>query len=277
MSFGYIPGHSRARNVVKAVVGVTNLIKRIQGPSIIEALQLRPNTTCLDIGCGQGYLTYEIAKRSPAVGIDPRVAAPVKRMRIPSEMKVGLDWLVPDAVLAIPLVASIRGGLSTALIVAASLAPLALFVAVWRSSSGPMPLIALLAVVSNGVWFLVLAPLDAFVYATVFHSAQYLAIAIIFHVREQTSRAGNRRGALYHGIWFYGMSLLLGYGVVSCLPLAYVYAGFGRVEAVMLVIAALNLHHFIVDAYVWRLGRSDGNRRIVDSGAVVGALSPDPT
>ena len=94
MSFGYIPGPSRARNVVKAVLGVTNLIKRIQGHAVMEALQLGPNTTCLDIGCGQGYFTYEIAKRSPAVGIDPRVAAPVKRMRIPSEMKEGLNWLV---------------------------------------------------------------------------------------------------------------------------------------------------------------------------------------
>ena len=189
---------------------------------------------------------------------------------------VGLDWLVPDRILAIPLVASMRAGLGNALIIAASLAPLAVFVVVWRSSSGPMPLISLLAVVSNGVWFLVLAPLDAFVYATVFHSAQYLTIAIVFHVKEQMSRAGNRRGALYHGIWFYAMSLLLGYGVVSCLPLAYVYAGFGRVEAVMLVIAALNLHHFIVDAYVWKLGRSDGNRQIVESGTV-GALAGDPT
>ena len=52
----------------------------------------------------------------------------------------------------------------------------------------------------------------------------------------------------------------------NCLPLAYVFAGFGRVEATLLVVAAINLHHFIVDAFIWRLKRGDANRRVVDAG-----------
>ena len=50
-----------------------------------------------------------------------------------------------------------------------------------------MPLISLLTVVTNGVWFFVLAPLDAFVYATIFHGIQYIAIVIVFLASEQSS------------------------------------------------------------------------------------------
>ncbi len=33
----------------------------------------------------------------------------------------------------------------------------------------------------------------------------------------------------------------------------------------MLTVAMINIHHFIVDAVIWRLKKSDGNRDIVDS------------
>ena len=75
----------------------------------------------------------------------------------------------------------------------------------------------------------------------------------------------------YHVAWFYGASLILGYALFSCLPLAYVYAGFGKVESVLLVVAAINIHHFIVDAYIWRLRKDRSNRRVVESGVPVTA------
>ena len=43
-------------------------------------------------------------------------------------------------------------------------------------------------------------------------------------------------------------------------------AGFGWAQSVVLVIAAINVHHFIVDAYIWRL-RRDPNYRVVVSAA----------
>jgi hypothetical protein len=190
---------------------------------------------------------------------------------------VGLSWLVPASVLHQPTLAAFRIGLGLVLFVAAALAPVLLFVRVWRSSSGPLPLIAIMAVVANGVWFLVLGPLDAFVYATVFHGIQYMAIVIIFHVRDQMARPGNQHGRLYHGLWFYGASLVLGYALFNCLPLAYVFAGFGRVESMLLVVAAINIHHFVVDAYIWRLGRGDRNRAIVESNAPAPAPAPAPS
>ena len=140
-----------------------------------------------------------------------------------------------------------------------------LFAKVWRSNGSPMPLISLMMIISNGVWWFVLAPLQAFVYATIFHGVQYLAIVIMFHVKDQIARPENRRPTLYHVAWFYGASLLLGYGLFYCMPRGYALAGFDLTESLLLSIAAINIHHFVVDAYIWRLGKSDSNRQVVDS------------
>jgi hypothetical protein len=70
-----------------------------------------------------------------------------------------------------------------------------------------------------------------------------------------------------HALWFYGASLALGYALFHALPRAFTLAGFGMVESMLLVIAAINVHHFIVDAYIWKLRPGDSNRRVVDAGA----------
>ena len=138
-----------------------------------------------------------------------------------------------------------------------------------RGKAQPLPLISLLLVVSNGVWFFLLEPMSAFIWATVFHSIQYLAIILIFHIKEQTAVPGNTRSALFHGVHFYGMTLLLAYALFQCLPMAYIWAGFGAAESWLLVFAAINVHHFIVDGFIWRFAKKDRggqNRRIVESG-----------
>jgi hypothetical protein len=38
----------------------------------------------------------------------------------------------------------------------------------------------------------------------------------------------------------------------------------GLVEGTLLVAATVNVHHFIVDAYIWRLGQDDTNRQVVE-------------
>ncbi len=179
---------------------------------------------------------------------------------------VGLHWLLPESALDGPAARAALGATRTALLVLALATPPLLFARIWRGPAGPPPLISLLAVVTNGVWFFVLPPLEAFVYATIFHGLQYLAIVIIFHVKDQLAREGNRHGPVHHALRFYGTCLLLGYALFNCLPLAYVLAGFGRIESVMLVVAAINIHHFIVDAFIWKLGRDAGNRRVVEAG-----------
>ena len=86
-------------------------------------------------------------------------------------------------------------------------------------------------------------------------------------MKDQMARPGNRQGALAHGLRFYGTSLLLAYALFSCLPQAYRWAGFGYVQSLLLVAAAINVHHFVVDAFIWRLGAGSDNRRIVEAGA----------
>ncbi len=183
----------------------------------------------------------------------------------------GLDWLLPQPILSLPLTDSFRRNVSDLLVVLAFATPLVLFYKVWRSSGRPIPMISLLVLFSNGIWWFVLPPLGAFAWATIFHGVQYLAIVLIFHLKDQRSRADNTHGWLYQTAWFYGMCLLLGYSLFNVLPRAYMLAGFGRVESVLLVVAAVNIHHFIVDGYIWRLKKTDSNRRVVDSGAPVPA------
>ena len=103
-------------------------------------------------------------------------------------------------------------------------------------------------------------------WATFFHGLQYLALVVIFHVREQTDRPGNRHGPLYHVAWFYSVCLLLAYAIFNCVPQAYVFAGFSLTDSLLLVSAAINVHHFVVDGFIWRLARDARNRSVVDSG-----------
>jgi hypothetical protein len=146
-------------------------------------------------------------------------------------------------------------------------APVLLYLKVWMGKkAAPMPLIAVMAIIANTIWFFVLAPLQAFTWATLFHGIQYLAIIIIFHVKDQMARPENRHRVLYHVVTFYLLCLCLAYALFQCVPMAYKLAGFGNPESVLLVAAAINIHHFIVDAYIWRLKKTDGNRKIVDAG-----------
>ena len=46
---------------------------------------------------------------------------------------------------------------------------------------------------------------------------------------------------------------------------AYIMMGFCAGASYFLVVAAINIHHFIVDAYIWKLRPGDSNRRLVDA------------
>lgn len=175
----------------------------------------------------------------------------------------GIDWfgglaLVEGSSQVAGALALAREGLR----VTAFALPALLFLRLWRSGR-PMPLISLLMIIANGVWWLTLDYTNAFLWVTVFHGTQYLAIVIVFHVRERMADARNRRGPAFHVLSFYAMSVLLGFGLFHGWPHVYVWAGWGLVESMLLTVATINVHHFIVDAYIWRVGRDSGNARIV--------------
>jgi hypothetical protein len=181
----------------------------------------------------------------------------------------GIEWFVPASVLAQSGVATVRQGLVYGLGGLALLLPLAL--AARALLQGPaLPVISLLVILSNGVWWTALSYLQGFGWATVFHGLQYLAIVMIFHVRDQAALPGNGRGSLYHAATFYAACVVLAYLLFNAWPYAFVAAGFGLAESALLVVATINVHHFIVDAYIWRL-RRDRNYRIVTEEAAVPA------
>lgn len=176
----------------------------------------------------------------------------------------GLHWLLPQSVLEHRAFDAVHLFLINTLPAGCMVAAGLLFVKVALSRSGFMPIISILMLVANAAWWCFL-PQAAFVWATIFHGIQYLVIVTIFHVKDQMSQPGNQRSTLYYVATFYGLSLLLGYGLFSCLPWGFVMVGFGMVESIILSVAAINIHHFIVDAYIWRLKSGDRNRKIVES------------
>ncbi len=189
----------------------------------------------------------------------------------------GLFWFVSkEQVQSVPSVAATLHAASVALPVIGFSAPVLLFLKVWRSPSGPMPLISVLTILANGVWWFTLTAMQAFFWATVFHGLQYLVIVLVFHVRERLQLPGNRQSVAGLVLRFYGVCLALGYGLFHALPLAFAAAGFGRVESMLLVIAAINVHHFVVDGFIWKLRQGDSNRRVVESGTP-GTPAPAPT
>lgn len=178
----------------------------------------------------------------------------------------GLHWLLPADAFSQPHFRVLYSILIQALPMAALAAAVVVLFRISSSGSGPLPIISVLMLVSNAVWWCIL-PQKAFVWATIFHGLQYLSIVSIFHVKDQLALPNNRHSWWYHLATFYAMSLLLGYSLFSCLPWGFAFAGFGLVESIILVVAAINIHHFIVDAYIWRLKSGDRNRQIVESGA----------
>jgi hypothetical protein len=45
----------------------------------------------------------------------------------------------------------------------------------------------------------------------------------------------------------------------------YVHAGFDPSLTPQLAVAVINIHHFIVDAYIWRLRKDPNYRTVVDT------------
>ena len=178
----------------------------------------------------------------------------------------GLGKLVIYAgVRATPPLDAARWGASATLTVLTLVAPIALFVWLRARHGLVMPMVSVLVIYSNAVWWTLFTYLDAFVYVTIFHGLQYLAIVTIFHVKDKTRAVGSRHGATFHTATFYLVCVVLGYVLFNVWPDAYRWAGLNVGKSVLLVTAAVNIHHFIVDAYIWRLRRDPNYRNVVEA------------
>ena len=124
------------------------------------------------------------------------------------------------------------------------------------------PAIVPLLLISNGIWWVIFTGfVNAFNLATAFHGLQYLAIVSIFHTKERLRDPGNNKGAAYHVMRFYFICLGLAVGLFYFWPYAFVLLGFGKTQSALLVIAIINIHHFIVDGYIWKLKSDKTNYR----------------
>ena len=189
----------------------------------------------------------------------------------------GLGWLVsyPDLV-AKPSVFAAMTAAHTTLTWVSLGAPLAFFAWIaYRSRSLPapakdgvgrpaLPLLSLALMLSNAAWWVLFSYWDALLWATVLHGLQYLGIMSIFYSEDALHRPGNTHGRAYHVAALLATCIALGYGLFQCWPRAYMLVGFGQVESAYMVVAAINIHHFIVDRYIWRI-RKDRNYQTVVS------------
>jgi len=140
--------------------------------------------------------------------------------------------------------------------------PVLLFLLSHAQGDRPLPVIMLTLVMVQGMWFFPSVegvPVNAM--ATVFHGLQYLAVVLIFHVKDHADTPAIRSGAV-----FYAACVALGFLLFQCWPMTIKALGAGAVEAGMITVAVINIHHFIVDAYIWKV-RRDGNTAVVLSGS----------
>jgi hypothetical protein len=175
---------------------------------------------------------------------------------------IGVDWLVHEGLGTGAGFDGFRSTLGSGLAWLTLGAPLAVFARLALARRATLPLISLCIVVANGVWLVTLNHMAAFAFATIFHGLQYLAIVTIFHVKDKLQAPGNARGWAYHAAGFYLACLAVGYLIFQVWPFTYVLLGFGLAQSALVVTAIINLHHFIVDAYIWKL-RQSANYRIV--------------
>ena len=113
-------------------------------------------------------------------------------------------------------------------------------------------------VLVNALWLTAFSLFDAVVWATVAHSVQYLFIVSYVHSKDTTVVSGGQRIERRPMLHFYLLSVLTGPVLFIALPMLILAAGvaFGQqwdsMHVYLMVVAALNLHHFIVDGYIWR-------------------------
>ena len=176
---------------------------------------------------------------------------------------------------SVPTFEHVRWGASLLLSAAALATPLVVILRLKARDAVTLPFISVMIIMTNAIWWTFFNYINAMWWAAVFHGVQYLAIVTIFHVKERGRGEGVRYGALFHTTTFYGACVVLAYVLFVLWPDTYVWAGFDPTLTAQLTVAVINLHHFIVDAYIWRLRKDPNYRTVVDSRSFLGQ-TPEP-
>ncbi len=167
----------------------------------------------------------------------------------------GVFWLVPDAVVAQGTL--LGDGLR---LLVTGLTPLVFAMPIAFACFGRarLPLVALVLVLMNALWLTAFTLFDAIVWASVAHSVQYLLVVTRAHVKDRARSVAATGAAGGQMVFFYVASILVGVflflGVPAMIQEAAVFVGLNweSSQCLLMVVAAINLHHFIVDGYIWR-------------------------
>jgi hypothetical protein len=168
----------------------------------------------------------------------------------------GLSWFVSRQWLAsVPALRLFYKSVVTVVTAATFVLPLSLFWQLRRMKGKNVPAISLLLQLTNGMWWLGTTYLNAWFWTAMLHSIQYLVVVVERHVTEQMART-DRHGSL-HRPWvyatgFYGVSFVLAIVLFFVTPLIYVPFGFTATQSFTMMTWVINLHHFIVDGFIWR-------------------------
>jgi hypothetical protein len=168
----------------------------------------------------------------------------------------GLFWFVPrDLVMNTPVLAATYTTVVWLLRVLVLLLPLSLFWQLYRTGSRQVPLISLLLQVTNGIWWIATDYVNAWLYTSMLHSVQYLIVIIARHADEQARDRQPQerfRSVLLNGTAFYGFSLAVALLLFIVAPALYGLAGFSPVESYAMTVFVINIHHFVVDGFIWK-------------------------
>jgi hypothetical protein len=168
----------------------------------------------------------------------------------------GIFWFVSRQWLAtVPALWLLYRGTVTIVSAATLLLPVSLFWQLHRMRGKNVPLISLVLQLTNAMWWLGTTYLNAWFWTAMLHSIQYLIVVVERHVSEQMARP-NRHGPLHRPVFyaagFYGVSFVLAVIMFFGMPLIYVPFGYTATQSFTLMAWVINLHHFIVDGFIWR-------------------------
>jgi hypothetical protein len=171
----------------------------------------------------------------------------------------GFALFIPPAIYGSPVLASLREGLRAILLLVIVAGPLGLAARKWRRHDA-LPLMSLVLVFTNALWWVVFVPTDAFIWAALSHGLQYLVIAIVFYAKDEgqattgAARTSRPRGLAHHAVTFYVASAALAFALYYGGPalLGALSDRFSSVYTVMTIALMLNFHHVILDGFIWR-------------------------
>jgi hypothetical protein len=166
--------------------------------------------------------------------------------------RTGIFWFAPTKFAANGFISEASVYLVLKVLnVAMLLLPTILFFGI-RKRGEKFPLIALVLIGTNAAWWMYLDYRQAWWWAALFHSMQYLFIVLKFHVDENFSSVTKKEVRNIAAMRFYLISLVGAFMIFFALPEVLSRFGFELVTAYLMVAYLVNIHHFFVDGYIWK-------------------------